>query len=201
MPKFWASVARVLNHGGTVALWSRASLFCRESLTLLAIALAGMSMCIDVVDPDTPNAARVQETMLRLEREHLAPYELPGNRLTREGYANLLLPWTCDPAVEGFSQAGFTRLEWDRDGHLSDPDHFFLGDRRMTLTQAEQHLGTSSMVTRWREANPQLAGTDKDVVKIMTRDMREAMGREDLVVGSSCHLLLFKKDQPHVEIA
>lgn len=33
MPKFWTEVARILNPGGTVALWTRASLYCRELKT------------------------------------------------------------------------------------------------------------------------------------------------------------------------
>ena len=49
------------------------------------------------------------------------------------------------------------------------------------------------MVTRWREAHPQLAGTEEDVVVTMARDMREAVGGEEFVIGRSCVLLLFKK--------
>ena len=49
------------------------------------------------------------------------------------------------------------------------------------------------MVTRWREAHPQLAGTENDVVVKMAREMREFLGGEELVIGRSCVLLLFKK--------
>ena len=148
------------------------------------------------LDPSTPNAARIQEAMFQLSREHLAPYELPGNRLTRDGYDNLPLPWTIEPPVQGFSRAGFNRMEWDRDGHLSDPDHFFLGEMRMTVKQAQKHLGTSSSITRWREAHPGKAGTEEDVVAIFTREMKELLGaKEEVVVGRSCHLLMLKKDE------
>ena len=114
--------------------------------------------------------------------------------MCREGYANLPLPWNVEPPVEGFSEAGFTRLDWDRDGHLSDPDHFFLGDRHITLTQAAKHMSTASMVTRWREAHPQLAETREDIVNVVMDDLRQVLGREDIVVGGSCHLLLFKRE-------
>jgi len=132
--------------------------------------------------------------MVRLEREELGPYELPGNRLARDAYDNLPLPWDIRPPVEGFSQAGFTRLDWDRDGQLSEPDHIFLGDEHVTLAKVQAKFSTASMVTRWREAHPELANTEQDVVSVMVKELRKELGREDLVVGSSCHLLLLKRD-------
>ncbi|KAL6716120.1 hypothetical protein ACLMJK_005686 [Lecanora helva] len=173
IPRFWATAAKVLNPGGTVALWTLASHYCHPSM---------------------PNAAKVQEIMFRLEREELGPYELPGNRLARDAYENLLLPWNVQPSVEGFSESGYTRKDWDRDGILSDGEHFFLGDHVATKTQAEKVLGTGSMATRWRKAHPELAGTEQDVVKRMIRDVWEVIGREEVVFGHSCHLLLFKRD-------
>lgn len=131
--------------------------------------------------------------MFRLERENLAPYELPGNRLSRDSYDHLLLPWDCSPPVDSFLESGFTRLEWDRDGKLSNSEHFFLGDQAVTIERMQERLGTASMVTRWREAHPQLAGTEQDVVMKMGREMREIMGEEELIIGQSCVLLLFKK--------
>lgn len=131
--------------------------------------------------------------MFRLERGNLAPYELPGNRLSRDSYDHLLLPWSCNPPVDGFLESGFTRLEWDRDGKLSDPVHFFLGDEVVTIERMQKILGTSSMVTRWREAHPQLAGTEQDVVVDLAREMKEVLGGEELVIGQSCVLLLFKR--------
>ena len=131
--------------------------------------------------------------MLRLEREILAPYELPGNRLARESYDHLLLPWNCSPPIDGFQESGFERLEWDRDGRLSDPEHFFLGDNVFTLERMQKRLTTASTVTRWREAHPHLAGTEQDVVVKMAREMREILGGEKVIIGQSCVLLLFKK--------
>lgn len=131
--------------------------------------------------------------MSHLRRDILAPYELPGNRLTRDLYDHLLLPWNCSPPIDGFSEIGFTRLEWDRDGKLSDAEHFFLGDQIITIERMQERMSTASMVTRWREAHPQLVGTEEDVVMRMAREMRDILGKEELVVGSSCVLLLFKK--------
>ena len=147
----------------------------------------------DPADPSTPNAAKVQEVISHLKRENLGPYELPGNRLARESYDNLLLPWNCNPPVGDFLESGFKRLEWDRDGKLSDPEHFFLGDQTLTIETIKARLGTASMVTRWREAHPQLAGTEQDVVARMVREIRELLGGDEVVIGQSCVLLLFQK--------
>ena len=148
-----------------------------------------------LVDSSKPNAALVQDAIFRLERKHLPQYELPGNRLSREGYQNVPLPWTVDPPITEFPQAGFSRVDWDRDGHLTDPDHFFLGDKQLTLAQIGKRLGTASMVTRWREAHPQQAGTEEDVVNVLVRDLRKTLNRDDLITGASCHLLLFKRQR------
>lgn len=192
MPRFWASAARILNKGGTVALWTKGSAFCR--ILLFLMIARDRETDERRSDPSTPNAAHVQEIIFRLKRQELRPYELPGNRLVRDCYDDLLLPWDVQPPIEGFSQGGFTRLDWDRDGHLSDGEHFFLGDKHVTLTQAEDQLGTASMVTRWRKEHPELIGTEDDIVRRMARDVRKVLGRDDFVIGNSCHLLLFKRD-------
>ncbi|CAD6572751.1 MAG: hypothetical protein ASARMPREDX12_005429 [Alectoria sarmentosa] len=158
MPRFWSSAAACLKPGATVALWTKSFSYCH---------------------PATPNAAKVQEAIIRLNRENIAPYELPGNRLSRDSYDHLLLPWNCNPPVDGFLESEFTRLEWDRDGKLSDPDHFFLGDQVVTIDMMQKRLSTASMVTRWRESHPQQAGTEQDIVVKMAREMREVVGGEE----------------------
>ena len=92
----------------------------------------------DCVDPSTSNAAQIQQTVLRLDREHSASYELAGNRLSRNDYNDLPLPCTVIPPMAAFPRAGYTRLDWDWDGVLSDPDHFFLGDEHVTLDKMEE---------------------------------------------------------------
>lgn len=127
-------------------------------------------------------------------REDLAPYELPGSRLARDGYDNLPLPWSFDPPIEGFSRDGFTRHDWDRNEVLSDGEHFFLGDHHVTLARYQEAVSMGNTVTRWREAHPQLVGTDEDIVVKGFRRIREALGGDELVVGASCSLLLLKRD-------
>ena len=102
--------------------------------------------------------------LLELERETLAPYELTPNRLSRDMYDHLPLPWTIAQPVEAFSASEFVRREWDRDGVLSNGETFFGGVQLTPVDVFQKMLGTASMVTRWREAHPELVGTDQDVV-------------------------------------
>lgn len=126
-------------------------------------------------------------------------------------YDNLVLPWqVADPTTtekgnlaEAFPESDFVRLEWDRDGILSDGDDFFLSSNskdkgETTLNDLAGSLGTASMVTRWREANSELVDTERDCVAEMCTEIRKAMGvstdeNPRLRVGSSVALLLFKR--------
>jgi hypothetical protein len=162
-----------------------------------------------MTDPSTPNAAAVQKALFHLERDVLAPYELQPNRISRDMYDNLILPWQVDQVTtEGndladvFPKSDFVRLEWDRDGILTDGVDFFLASSsenkgETTLNDLEASLGTASMVTRWREANADLVGTEKDCVREMCAEIRKVMGvgtegNPTIRVESSVVLLLFK---------
>ena len=107
--------------------------------------------------------------MLRLERETLAPYELPGNRLSMNMYDDLSLPWDVSPPVADFPKSKYVKRECDREGVLSNGKTFFGGGEERTLEEVEKGLSTASMVTRWRERNPDLVGTDKDVVTVFVK--------------------------------
>jgi len=55
-------------------------------------------------------------------------------------------------------------------------DDFFGGSTDTPLTELAVALGTTSMVTRWREARPEAMGTEGDcVVQVMTA-VKKAMG-------------------------
>ena len=145
-------------------------------------------------DPRTPNAAEVQRILFHLEREVLSPFELPPNRLSRDMYDNLPLPWDVTPPVTAFSPSCFVRQEWDRDGILSNGKEFFGQSQEGSLDELERGLSTASMVTRWRNANPELAETEKDCVRTTMKELREALsGQEAFIQGSGTVLLLFKK--------
>ncbi|KAH8657868.1 S-adenosyl-L-methionine-dependent methyltransferase [Xylariales sp. PMI_506] len=180
MKEFWAQAAWAVKPGGTVALWTKSSLYCH---------------------PSTPNAAAVQQALSHLEDGILGPYELPQNRLSRNMYDDLVMPWFDQPTPE-FPESSFVRREWNRDGKLEPGEtDFFGGSSEISLQQLAESLQTASMVTRWREANPELTGTDQDCVTVGIRAVASAMGLGEgdfdqgrIKVGSSTVLLLFKRE-------
>ena len=208
MSVFWAKAAKLLRPGGTVALWTVSSLYCRMSgctedalqhLMPPSFRLTWSVSNTCITDPSTPNAATIQNILFDLERDILAPYELPPNRVSRDMYDNLGLPWTVDPPVADFPAASFVRKEWNRDGKVNldtngNYEDFFAGTKKQALEDLEASLNTASMVTRWREANRQKAGTDNDCVKLTIERLKRALGDgEALTTGGATALLMFKK--------
>ena len=177
MNDFWSNAKNLLKVGGTVALWTRASYF---------------------VHPETPHFEELQKLFSHLEDNVLTPYEEPGNKLSRGMYEDLTLPWQVRPPVAGFSGAGdsFQRIEWNRDGQV-EPGKNFLGGVEATPAQIERALGTASMVTRWREAHPDVANTDNDPVKAMANQLIKIMGSAEVKIktGASTALLLLKRTE------
>lgn len=142
----------------------------------------------------------VQRVLFDFERDVLAPFELSGNRISRDCYDELPLPWDFDDdaIASAFPKSKFVRMEWDRDGVLTDGVDFFGGTDEVSLSELADGLSTASMVTRWREAHADLAGTDKDCVIQAMREVKKALKTEEenpsLKVGSATILLLFKRD-------
>ncbi|KAF7325291.1 S-adenosyl-L-methionine-dependent methyltransferase [Mycena venus] len=142
----------------------------------------------------------VQQILSHLEDATLAPYVLEPNRMSRSLYAKLPLPWTCEPPIARFDQSSFIRREWDVDGVLTNGQDFFAGGGETTLADLGSALGTASMVTRWREANPGLASGEKDCVKMAMQELREVLGVDKgseqeirLKTGSSTVVLFLRK--------
>lgn len=127
--------------------------------------------------------------------EILDPYSMPGNRMSHNMYDDLPLPWAVTPAVPEFPQELFVRREWDRDGVLSNGKTFFGGGRATTVKRAMEMLSTASMVTRWREAHPELVGTKQDVVEQLGERVQAALGPGEttVTIGAGIVVLLFKK--------
>ncbi|OJJ47323.1 hypothetical protein ASPZODRAFT_132318 [Penicilliopsis zonata CBS 506.65] len=176
MPEFWRAAERVVKPGGTVVLWTQASLYCH---------------------PSTPNADKVQEALSHLEDVVLKPYVLPSNQLSHDLYDSLPLPWTVEPVVSAFKESDFVRREWDRDGILTNGQDYAFGSDETSISRLERGLGTASMVTRWREAHPELANTDQDCVAVTMRQVREALGNTEadatFRTGQATVILLFKR--------
>ncbi|RDW64005.1 hypothetical protein BP5796_10507 [Coleophoma crateriformis] len=145
-------------------------------------------------DPQKPHASEINKILLRLERETLAPYAVPANLVSMNMYDTLHLPWANNPPVSSFPPESFQRLTYDREGVLSDGEHFFGGDEEVNIEELEKGLSTASMVTRWREANVEKVGTEDDVVRAFAKELRDVVGpRGVLVKGSGTAILLFKK--------
>jgi SAM-dependent methyltransferase len=172
MAPFWQCASSLVRPGGTVALWTSASYYCHPHTT--------------------PNAAQVQRVLNRLEQERLAPYKTRGNMISNSLYRDLGMPW--DSGAHEFPEAEFVRKEWNVGGEVEEGGQFLRGNQRLTLKQFVAGFGTASMVTRWREAHPDLVGTDEDVISVTVRELREALGGQEWFEGGSpTALLLFKK--------
>jgi SAM-dependent methyltransferase len=150
MPPFWKAAARVLKPGGTVALWTSGG------------ALA---------HPDMPNADAIQKVFDWHYEEYLRPYLTPGNILARERYVDLPLPWTIPEPIEEFDESGFVRREWGVD------ERFYtdMPEDGVSLNVFEKMTSTGSAITRWREAHPELVGTEKDIIRVIRREIERLL--------------------------
>lgn len=148
MSRFWQSAARVLKPGGTVALWTSGDIRAHPSM---------------------PNAAAIQTAIdIYLERD-LMPYYEPGNRLSRNRYVDLPLPWTLELPVGEFNKGSLFRKDW------GVGETFFMGETEVDFNMFEKIMATASPQTRWRQAHPELAGTDQDVLRILRREIERLL--------------------------
>lgn len=174
MSRFWTSAARVLKSGGTVALWTPGR---------------------PCVHPSTPNASKIQEAMDKLGAEYLAPFYEPGNVIVRGSYVDLLLPWAMDEPVTAFDEESFFRKDWGVD------EDFFGIPLVLGMEQLEKMMGVGSPVTRWRLANPDAVGTERDVLRATRRRIESLLheagvekGKEVIRGASKGVLLMVKKN-------
>lgn len=159
MSKFWPRVAQLLRPGGTVAIWS------------------GYRQCFH---PSLPNAEAIESTLTDIHDRELGPYMEPGNIAVANFYRDLPLPWDLMPdSVHEFDRNSFYRREWGSPGQYEDDvegqEFFAVGQQGFSLDALEVLIGTYSFVTRWREANPDKAGTEEDVLRRMRREMERLL--------------------------
>jgi SAM-dependent methyltransferase len=173
MTRFWPSAARVLKPGGTVALWTSGDIRAHPSM---------------------PNATAIQAAIHQNQDHHLLPYYEPGNLLTRNRYAGLPLPWTLAQPVTEFDASAFFRKDW------GIGEEFFVGEPEVDLDTFELMNATASPVTRWRQAHPDLVGTERDVLKMLRREIELLLheagverGKETVRGSVLGTLLVFKK--------
>ncbi|KAL1640899.1 hypothetical protein SLS58_006515 [Diplodia intermedia] len=175
MPAFWRQAAQLVEPGGSVAIFAKCSFFCH---------------------PSTPNIAAVQRVFDTFSRASLAPHPLPNNRLCRDFYRDLALPWQSDNPSPEFPEALFERHTWNVDGALDGPDgdDFFGGSVMLTPAKIAELLGSTGPVQRWREAHPREAGTERDAVAVMVRELEAVVGvGGEVRMGMGYALLVFKR--------
>jgi len=153
MAVFWAQAAKLLKPGGSVALWASGSIAVHPELQ--------------------PGAVGIQAALRRLF-ERLDDYLLPGNRLTRELYRGMVMPWVVSGLVNEFEEGSLFRKEWTGIAEV-DESSMFAVDLPANLKSLEMVLGTTSPVIRWREAHPDESGTERDPVRMMRREMEDAL--------------------------
>jgi len=131
----------------------------------------------------------------------MTSYMLPGNFLVQNRYRDLHLPWTgsLDQRVAGFDEARFLRLEWPTDQPFHAPGPH--DEEGVSLDIFEKLVATGSAETRWRQANPDLVGTEKDVLRILRRKIENLLqeagvepGRETLRGVVDGVILFVKKE-------
>ncbi|PGH02942.1 hypothetical protein GX51_04398 [Blastomyces parvus] len=184
MSRFWPRAARVLKPGGSVALWTHGPIR---------------------VSPQLPNSAAIQVVVDELEDRHLRPYMMAGNLLVRHLYAGLELPWTLPGTAAGgsvseFDEGSFFRRVWE-----GGDDVLMSRALSVDLDTVEKMVGTGSPVTRWREAHPDAAGTERDVVRVFRREVERLLHEagvergQEVVEGSQTGVLLIVKKKKEEE--
>lgn len=173
MSGFWPSAARVLKPGGSVALWTTGQIR---------------------THPSMPNAAAIQAAIEQHQESHLKPYYTPGSILAHNRYVDLPLPWMLEQPVPEFDESTFFRKDWD------DGEKFVVGPSEVDLDIFEKLMATASNVTRWREAHPDDVGTERDVLRILRREIERLLheagvekGKEKLKGTVHGALLMVKK--------
>ncbi|TPX16141.1 uncharacterized protein E0L32_004136 [Thyridium curvatum] len=174
MAGFWPAAARALRPGGSVALWTSGPI---------------------VTHPDMPNATAIQDALERLRSEYLSPYFVPGNRIVHDRYVDLLLPWDVeDPRAAEFDRDTFFRKDYRPD------EKFLMGIPEADLDTFEAIMATGSPQTRWRQAHPDDVGTERDVIRIMRREIERLLheagvekGKEKVKATVCGVLIMIKK--------
>lgn len=158
MDRLWPTAARVLKPHGTVAIFTTWRIYVHPA--------------------KTPHAEQIQQILIELEQgdSGLGPYQRPGSWSLMGMYADLHMPWSISPPCSSFLEASYRRQVWNEHGLALDNSSYLCGEPEMTLEEAEQAISTISAATRWREAHPDLAHTDKDCIKAAFAEIRGILG-------------------------
>lgn len=178
MARFWPQAARILKPGGSVAIWTAGS---------------------PIMDSSMPNIAAMQAAMKNIWEDEIRPFIEPGNVLATNLYIDLPLPWTLSSPVAEFDEPSYFRKEWGTSN--SAEEEYFLGDQpAVDMDRFEKVMSTFSPVQRWRDANPDAAGTDRDIVRMLRAEIERVLneagvekGKEAVKYNMSGVLMVVKK--------
>ncbi|KAK4202943.1 S-adenosyl-L-methionine-dependent methyltransferase [Triangularia verruculosa] len=149
MPVFWRSAANVLRSGGSVAIWASGEIR---------------------INPNIPAGRAIQQTIDVFWDRYFKEFIVPGNEMIKHSYVDLLLPWTLPEPIEEFEKDTFYRREW------SPSESFFdVENSEVDLDRWEKMMGTGTPVTRWREAHPEDAGTERDPLRMCRREIEKLL--------------------------
>ena len=207
MSEFWPTAAKVMKPGGTVAFWCQGSAHCRKCenpveesnlLTSLFPLRTYAKITNFCLDPKHPRHAIITKRIRELENSYDGAPIPKGTQVALNQYRDLKLPWQMDPPVSAFPQENFIRKEWDYEDNFGESDDFLGGSKMVSIKQMEALMSTTSQTVRWREAHPELVGTDEDIIVKSMRVLREAAGMApdengSLPIGPSTTLLLLQR--------
>ncbi|KAJ5714219.1 uncharacterized protein N7483_011400 [Penicillium malachiteum] len=173
MSGFWVEAARIVKSGGSVALWTHSSLYCRGYYqTTLRKHSANL-----IQIPQLPMPKMFKGLSLASKDAFSHMIFLKINFLLSTVIISYSQWDTGNHKVaSAFPKTKFTRMEWDRDGVLTDGDIFFYGSEWRTVNELPESLGATSMVIRWREAYRNLMGTDSDCVAQIIKAVKQPGG-------------------------
>ncbi|CAK7201586.1 hypothetical protein SEUCBS139899_004293 [Sporothrix eucalyptigena] len=157
MQKFWQRAAAILKPGGSVAIWTTGDLR---------------------VHPDSRCAEQVQAAMDTFRERDMKPYSNEGNRIVRNKYWDLPLPWQTPTVVPEFAQSDFIRRDW-----MMGETFMINGDLEVNMDLLEKVMSTSSPYTRWCEANPQDVEGENNILRKLRREVERILRADGVQPG------------------
>ncbi|CAK7228647.1 hypothetical protein SBRCBS47491_006978 [Sporothrix bragantina] len=157
MQQFWRRSASLLKSGGSVAIWTTGDLR---------------------VHPDSRCGEAVQAVMDEFQARDLDPYMNEGNRIVRNKYLDLLLPWTVPEPVAEFPESSYIRRDW-----TMSETFMTKGDVEVNMDVLEKVMSTSSPYTRWCEAYPDDVNTENDILRKLRRKVEGILQADGVAPG------------------
>ncbi|KAM7219217.1 Trans-aconitate methyltransferase [Rhypophila decipiens] len=220
MPRFWESMAKIVKPGGTLALWSLPNIHCHPSTPNADQIQAILTSFRDDIlkpymqAPSLLNADMYRGIPLPWDSPTTAPF-FDKDYFIHQIWDEPPSATPSHPATGSHDQESkastLSTSRTEEDERLSPilgkmkpkEKKFFTGSKRFTLANFRDSAVTMNSVTRWREAHPDLAETEEDVIYQLIERLRRALGRgkeEDLAdiwieAGMSTVLVLVKRSE------